>query len=133
MIIVVPIRVALMACRNGGALPDRGSDIVSNGHRAGLVKLMFKRKQATRVDLDGRMYMANRRRRRSFPFTGFLFVMICLWSAKAMMVVQTRDGYYVPHDVVLDIEHPILTVRSLVMYPDPVTVWLAETFSAVLA
>ena len=94
---------------------------------------MFRRKTSTRVAQDGRVYLANRRRRKAFPLTGFLFVMVCLWSAKALMLAQNLRGYASSADIVLDIERPLETLRSLVLYPDPVTVWLADAVGSLTA
>lgn len=94
---------------------------------------MFRRKKSTKVAQDGRMYLTNRRRRRSFPLTGFLFVMVCLWSAKALMLAQNTRGYATPADIILDIQRPLQTLQSLVFYPDPVTVWLAEAVGSLTA
>lgn len=93
---------------------------------------MFKRKHATKVDYDGRVYLSNRHRRKTFPLSGFVFVMICLWAAKALMLAQNPDGYYTTGNVVLDLQHPITSLQTLVFYPDPVTVWLADTISTVM-
>lgn len=88
---------------------------------------MLKRKHATRFDYDGRAYLTNRHRKKTIPLSGFLFVMICLWSVKALMLAQNPDSYFATGNVVLDINHPITSLQTLVFYPDPVTVFLAET------
>ncbi len=93
---------------------------------------MFKRKQATKVDRDGRVYLANRQRRNGIPFTGFVFVMVSLWVAKALMLAQNPNGYYSTGDVVLDLQQPINSLQTLVFYPDPVTVWLADAIGTML-
>ena len=94
---------------------------------------MMKRKQSTKVDYDGRLYLTKRRRRRSFPFTGFAFVMICLWCTKAMIMVQDQAASSATAEIVLDVQRPVQTMQTLLTYPDPVTQWLATVIGPVLA
>jgi hypothetical protein len=48
-------------------------------------------------------------------------------------LAQNPNGYYASGNVVLDIQHPVTSLQTLVFYPDPVTVWLAETFTTVMS
>ena len=59
--------------------------------------------------------------------------MVCLWAAKALMLAQNPNGYFSTGEIVLDLQHPITSLQTLVFYPDPVTVWLADTIGTVLA
>lgn len=93
-----------------------------SGHRPG--------NGPTKVDADGQFYVATKKRRRRVPLTGFLFTMAVMWCGKALMLVQNA---FVPAKITLDIEQPLHSFWSLMTFPDPVTVWLADLINMMSA
>ena len=84
------------------------------------------------VNSDGLIVAQPRRKGMRFPWRAVAMIAILFFAFKGLLLASLGEAEYAERAISLQAGTPVEQVGGWAMQPDPVTLWIAEQFNAIL-